>query len=223
LTTANLTADLTGQISGQFFQKKFKKELEMEKIKNLYLTHDFSWRNSPDSPHICVVKGVLFRYNPPHSHHISREEATRLIIEVGHQLYSPVDWNLLDEYNESRQEFWELTKKFPEEIEKFCELSYSLGLNPLPQLRKGLTIPVHYSCSGNPYRIASVASDEGKPYLVIMHDVETYDCTAAIGHYEYYNSDSDTADEDESLLAVQNEEEEDEAQEFSVPELEEEE
>ena len=75
----------------------------MKKIKNLYLTHDFSWRNSPNSPHICVVEGVLFHYNPPHSHHISREEATRLIIEVEHQLYSPIDWNLIDEYNEARQ------------------------------------------------------------------------------------------------------------------------
>ena len=190
----------------------------MEKIKNLYLTHDFSWGNSPNSPHICVVEGVLFYYNNLQSHHISREEATRLVIEAGHQLYSPIDWNLIDEYNEARQEFWELTKKFPKEIESFCQLSYSLGINPLPQLRKGLTIPVHYSCSANPYRIAALPEDKGKPYLVVMHDTMTNDCKAVIGHYGYFGSFSDTANEDEPSLAV----DDDEAQEFSVPELEEE-
>ena len=192
----------------------------MEKIRNIYLTHDFQWANSsPNSPHICVVNGILYYYNSLNSHYVSREEATKLITEAGHQLYNPINWNLLEGYNESHQEFWELTGKLPKEIENFCKLSYSLGVNPLPQLRKGLTIPVHYSCSGNPYRIASVASDEGKPYLVIMHDVETNDCTAVIGHYEYFGSFSDTANEDEPSLAV----DDDEAQEFSVPELEEEE
>lgn len=187
----------------------------MKKIKNLYLTHDFSWRNSPNSPHICVVEGVLFHYNPPHSHHISREEATRLIIEVEHQLYSPIDWNLIDEYNESRQEFWELVGKLPEEIESFCQLSYSLGVNPLPQLRKGLTIPVHYSCSGNPYRIAPNPADKGKPYLVVLHNPDTNECQAFIGHYEYYGSHSDTEDEEDepSIAGV------DDRDEFDVPEL----
>lgn len=146
---------------------------------------------------------------------VTRDEATRIIIESGNELHSPINWELLDGYNENRQEFWELTGKFPEEIEQFCKLSYSIGVNPLPQLRKGLTIPVHYSCSGNPYRIAPNPADKGKPYLIVLHNHDNDECQAFIGHYEYYGSHSVNEDEeDEPLIAGV-----DDRDEFDVPEL----
>jgi hypothetical protein len=173
----------------------------MEKIERLYL-NPLGTKGTGD--YIGTKNGILTINETWSSRYSNRDDATRLIIEAGYDLYSPGNWDIIQGYDESRQEFWELVGKFPEEIESFCQLSYSLGVNPLPQLRKGLTIPVHYSCSGNPYRIAPNPADKGKPYLVVLHNPDTNECQAFIGHYEYYGSHSDNEDEeDEPSLAIQ--------------------
>ena len=113
--------EMTDQEIQELIQKATE-ELESRKPKNLI---DKLFLNPLSTKGSIYYDEWIGAHNGVLLHHmrndtrrlVTRDEATR-IIESGNELHSPINWELLDGYNENLQEFWELTGKFPEEIEQ---------------------------------------------------------------------------------------------------------
>ncbi len=135
---------------------------------------------------------------------ISKEEATNLLKESG------IDPSVLEElegFNEQEQEFLDLIGRPSIEIEEYCSVSYRLGFNPLPNIRKLLQgkIPVYYFCSSDCQLMSKDKSLEGQPYLAVIHDIYSHDVTATIMRFWFDDRpavDLSDANEQEDCLGI---------------------